>query len=151
MNNKSCLFCDSGIQLSKHHIIYKSFGGSKDDLNTVCLCWDCHSHLHESSERIQFVLYRYICFLKNIDPDTAFLSLNSMKHFKRQKDLLLDKVNCLQSELKVYSGVKIYKLKPAMRKKARRIKSQISRYNKRILKIDHKIAELMLTKEKSPI
>ena len=47
LNNKKCLFCDSENNLTIHHVIPRSLGGSNEQSNLVLLCAECHRKLHQ--------------------------------------------------------------------------------------------------------
>lgn len=149
MNDKSCLFCDSGFQLSKHHIIYKCFGGTDDASNLVGLCNECHGELHESSAKIQFILYRYICCLKNIEPDPLYLSSELLSSYIQQKHQLLIRIKNLKSKLNGFSK-NIKQLRPTRRKKLKRLKSSLSNAENSLLQLEDKINKLDIDDKKSP-
>ena len=46
MPEASCARCKRTRFLEKHHIIYKSKGGSNDQSNLLSLCKDCHDYIH---------------------------------------------------------------------------------------------------------
>lgn len=55
---KQCLFCGSIENLTIHHIIPRSIGGTDDLSNLVWLCGECHQKLH------QILLDQVIKYLK---------------------------------------------------------------------------------------
>lgn len=57
-----CVRCGTPFQVERHHIVFRSQGGTDDDSNLVSLCHDCHQKLHAR----QFVAWR--------KDDTVFLS-----------------------------------------------------------------------------
>ncbi len=45
-DGKRCLICNSNSNLTAHHIVHKSKGGTNNSINLMTVCETCHRKIH---------------------------------------------------------------------------------------------------------
>jgi 5-methylcytosine-specific restriction endonuclease McrA len=46
-DGRRCLVCDAKSNLTAHHIVHKSKGGTNNNINLMTVCVTCHRKIHE--------------------------------------------------------------------------------------------------------
>jgi 5-methylcytosine-specific restriction endonuclease McrA len=46
-DGKRCLVCNNRSNLTAHHIVHKSKGGTNNNINLMTVCVTCHRKIHE--------------------------------------------------------------------------------------------------------